>query len=119
WVEGSISKESFQKRIKALDEQARDLRALMPADAAPALDTRRTVQAVVEYFTRFEDQPFAEQRKALRKAFREFLVDNCAIASLTLNGAFLGPMGGAKLSSRPRSRCLRRSRARAPAPRPT
>jgi DNA invertase Pin-like site-specific DNA recombinase len=115
WQEGSISKESFQKRTKALDQQARELRILLPAKA-PALDARRTVKAVAEFFAGFEDQSFADQRQVLRTAFKEFIVDNNTITGLTLN---VGAVVGAKVSPDSRWPYSRRSRAPARAPPPT
>jgi site-specific DNA recombinase len=108
WEEGIISKADFVKRTAALDQQARELRTLLPAKA-PVLDARRTVKAIAEFFAGFEDQPFEDQRRVLRTAFKEFRVDNSAIPGWTMPGAFLGSVG-AKVLPDSRWRCWLRCR---------
>ena len=82
WEEGIITKADFVKRTAALDQQARELRILLP------------VKAVAEFFAGFEDQPFDDQRHLLRTAFKEFVMDNSTITGLTLN---VGALVGAKV----------------------
>ena len=111
WEEGIITKADFVKRTAALDQQARELRTLLPSKA-PVLDARRTAKAVAEYFAGFEDQPFEDQRRSLRTAFKEFRVENGAIPGWTMNGDFLGSADRAKPVPNSRWRHWRRCRAR-------
>jgi DNA invertase Pin-like site-specific DNA recombinase len=104
YADGIISKEDCARRTAALDQQARELRALLPAKA-PALDARRTVKGVAEFFAGFEDQSFEDQRRTLRTAFKEFIVHNSTITGWTLN---LGSVVGAKVARGSRSRYSRR-----------
>ena len=115
WEEGIITKADFVKRTAALDQQARKRGALLPTKA-PALDARRTVKAVAEYFAGFEDQPFEDRRRVLRTAFKEFRVEKRAIPGWTLNGDFLGSLDRAKASRGSKSQYLLQGRAPATLP---
>lgn len=112
WQDGVITKADFMKRTAALDQQARELRTLLPSKA-PVLDARRTVKAIAQFFAGFEDQPFEDQRRMLRTAFKEFRVQNGAIPGWTMNGDFLGSLDRAKVGPNSKSlhsrRCLERA----------
>ena len=78
YADGIITKDDCLKRAAALDQQARELRALLPVKA-PAIDGRRMVKTLGEFFAGFEKRPFEKQREALRKAFQPFVVQNGTI----------------------------------------
>jgi hypothetical protein len=92
-VEGIIGTVELKERLAKLDEEARSLRALVPAPV-PEVDDRELVKLVVDAFVGFAALRFADKRTILQRAFKEFVIDNGGISSAALNGGFLGGLAG-------------------------
>jgi hypothetical protein len=87
-VDGIIAKDELRERLAKLDNEARELRALLPVPA-PAMDSRRVIEALARAFLEFGLLPFAEKRNILTRVFREFVIEGGGISSAALSGAFL------------------------------
>lgn len=99
WQEGLITKSDFAERSRNVERQIREVRAMLPA-AAPQFDLKLLALALVHTFrTRFPALPFAEKRALLRRAVGEIRLDGAALLKMTLTGAFVGEMTGAKVGS--------------------
>jgi DNA invertase Pin-like site-specific DNA recombinase len=100
-VDGVITREDCSTRLKTLDAQIRELRTTIPVPA-PVVDIKRLTQALTRAFAGFARRPFPEKQAFLRKAFKNFVIGNRTIESLTLNGAYIGELQSlAKVSPRP------------------
>jgi hypothetical protein len=96
--EGLYDVAQAKRRLAAVEEQSRELRALLPAPAA--IDIRRVAQALAHAFAGFARRPFAEKQALLRKAFRESVVGSRTIESVTVSGDFFALPEVAKLGTR-------------------
>jgi DNA invertase Pin-like site-specific DNA recombinase len=94
--EGVYDAAEAKRRLAAVDDQARELRALVPAPAL-GVDDRELVRLIADAFVGFSALPFADKRTILQRAFKEFVIDNGGISSAALNGGFLGGLASTKV----------------------
>jgi hypothetical protein len=97
-VEGIIETGELKQRLAKLDEEARSVRALVPAPAHD-VDARELVKLIARAFADFAALPFADKRTILQRAFKEFVVEieNGGISSAALNGGFLRGLASTKV----------------------
>lgn len=89
-LKGIVSEYDFERESKRIEAEMSSLDALQPVveNFPQRLDPAKLVIRITRTFARFQKQPFDEQRDVLRAVFREIIVENGAIPSMTLNGAF-------------------------------
>jgi hypothetical protein len=87
-LKGTVTETDFERESKRIEAEMYSLDVLQPAPAADTFDPAKLVLTITRTFARFAKQPFIEQRDVLRVVFKEIIVDNGAIPSMTLNGAF-------------------------------
>lgn len=90
----------IKQEADRIEAEMRSLDALQPATVVDTFDPFMLVIRITRTFARFQKQPFKEQRDILRVVFKEIIVENGAIPSMTLNGAFaIGTKASTPLTS--------------------
>jgi hypothetical protein len=91
-LEEVIDKPTFNARLTLIDQKLRDLRAARPTILPAGFDVRKLGRRIVRAFQRFGKATLDDKRELLKRAVREFRVENQAIPSLTFSGGFLGEL---------------------------
>jgi DNA invertase Pin-like site-specific DNA recombinase len=109
-ADGLITREQCVQRVRTVDCELADARALVPAPL-PSWDAKATALKVARAFACFAGSPFAKKRDLLRRAVRDITLADGTIPSITLMGGFLQEILGANLEAQSRRRYWRRCRA--------
>jgi DNA invertase Pin-like site-specific DNA recombinase len=88
-LKGTCTEEDFARESKRIEAESHDLGLLQPAPVPAAFNAARLVVHITRTFARFCKQPFEERRNLVRTVFREIVLDDGAIPSVTINGSFL------------------------------
>jgi hypothetical protein len=88
-LKGTCTEEDFARESKRIEAEIRGLDLLAPAPLPAPFDAAKLVVRITRTFARFGKQPFAEKRDLLRLVFREIVLEDGTIPSVTMNGAFL------------------------------
>jgi hypothetical protein len=88
-LKGVCTEEDFARESKRLEAEMRGLDVLVPPPMPAALDPAKLVVHITRTLARFGKQPLEEKRDLLRTVFREIVLEDDTIPSMTINGAFL------------------------------
>jgi hypothetical protein len=88
-LKGTCTEEDFVRESKRIEAEIHDLGLLASAPVPAALDTAKLVVHITRSLARFATQPFEERRSLVRTVFKEIVLEDGAIPSVTINGSFL------------------------------
>jgi DNA invertase Pin-like site-specific DNA recombinase len=100
-LKGMCTEEDFARESKRIETEIRDLERLRPAPVAAPFDPAKLIVRITRTFSRFHKQPLEERRDLLRTVFRDIVLANGAVTSMTLNGGFLDGVNSLAPSSWP------------------
>ena len=84
--------DDFARESKRIEAELRDLDRLAPAPVPAAFDPAEVTLRIIDAFAQFASQPIGEQRDLLRMVFREIVLGDGTVVSMTLNGGFLNSL---------------------------
>jgi DNA invertase Pin-like site-specific DNA recombinase len=87
-LKGTCTEEDFARESKRIAAEIRDLGQFEPAPV-PTFNAAKLVVHITRTFARFHKQPFAQRRSLVRTVFKEIVLDDGTIPSVTINGSFL------------------------------
>jgi hypothetical protein len=88
-LNGTCTEDDFARESKRLEGEMRVIDRLAHAPTPAMLDPAKLIVHITRALARFAAQPFQEKRDLLRMVFREIILENGTIPSVTLNGGFL------------------------------
>jgi DNA invertase Pin-like site-specific DNA recombinase len=106
---GECTREEFRERLKAIEQETRDLLDLAQPAPVGRQDPRRLARVVAGAFAGIAKLPFVDQRALLRRAVAEIIIEGHTIQTITFRGGFLATANSQLPSI---SRCSRRCRGR-------
>jgi DNA invertase Pin-like site-specific DNA recombinase len=100
-LKGTCTEEDFSRESRRIEAEIRNLDRLAPVPVPAVIDPAKLVVRITRTFARFRKQPMEEKRGVLRAVFREIVLDNGALTTITINGGFLDGVNLSEPSSWP------------------
>jgi len=113
-LRGLCAEDDYEREFKRIEADLRSLDGQPVSPLPEIFDAAEIVKAITRWFAGFAEKPFEKRRATLQAAIKDIVMEDGALTSTTVNGAFLAMPQRANSSPRLRSRCWCQYRALVP-----